>query len=291
MKRRTWCLLLVLTLTLPGVAREWFRPLYVGREFVNPDLTPQRALRHYRPAWQGQLVLWEGVVKSQAPGRLELSTGAGPVVVRFAREARNLELDRTGYRVAVKGTCRYEKGAFQRLDGQSVILLGPPRGHTRPGPGAQAFFEWWVSFHNPKDPPERVRQIATALVAEAGKNNLDPFLFASLVQIESAFDVDAVSVSGAVGLGQLMPGTAEGLGVDPNDLAQNLAGSARMLRGLIQAWQGSSDNPVALALAGYNAGPNLVADLGTVPAYPQTTNYVYFIGYVHQRMSKFAGVR
>ncbi len=280
-------LLLLVALAVPCWARDWFRPLYTGKEFINPDLTPARALTGFRPAWQGQLVLWEGIVRKHSQGRLELATAAGTVVCRFARETRNLELDRTGYRIAVKGTCRYQDGKFVRLDGQSAILLGPPASSGRPGVGPQAFLEWWLKMHNPNDPPERIKLIAATLVAEARRNSLDPYLFASLVQIESAFDADAVSVTGAVGLGQLMPGTAEGLGVDPSDIAGNLAGSARMLHNLI-ADNAARDNPNALALAGYNAGPNLVAQIGTVPAYPQTTNYVYFIGYVHQRMLRTA---
>lgn len=279
--------LLLLALVLPVTARDWYRPLYAGKEFINPDLTPQKALSRYRPSWEGQLVLWEGTVRKHTPGGIELMTAAGPVIARFAKETRNLELDRTGFRVAIKGTCHYEKGKFVRLDGQSAIMLGPPPSFGQPGTTPQTFFEWWLRFHNPNDPPERIKLIAATLVAEARKNGLDPYLFASLVQIESAFDVDAVSVSGAIGLGQLMPGTAEGLGVDPNDVAGNLAGSARMLRNLIQS-NSRSENPRALALAGYNAGPNLVAELGTVPAYPQTTNYVYFIGFVHHRMLRAA---
>lgn len=280
-------LVLVLLLALPAAARDWYRPLYQGKDFINPDLTPQKALSRYRPQWQGQLVLWEGTVRKHSPGKLEIITAVGPVTATFAHETRNLELDRTGYRVAVKGTCRYVNGKFMRLDGLSTILLAPPAAFGRPAPGAEGFFEWWVRFHNPNDPPERIRLIATTLVSEANRNQLDPYLFASLLQVESAFDVDAVSVTGAIGLGQLMPGTAQGLGVDPATIPGNLAGSARMLHNLL-ANNSSSDNPQALALAGYNAGPNVVARLGTVPAYPQTTNYVYFIGFVHQRMVRAA---
>ncbi|MEW6281898.1 MAG: lytic transglycosylase domain-containing protein [Candidatus Eremiobacterota bacterium] len=282
------CLLLALSGAAP--AREWYRPLYAGREFVNPDLTPQRALGDSpRATWNGQLVLWEGVVRKHECARktcLELATAAGPIRAVFKTAARNLEIDRTGYRVAVKGYCRFQKGRFTHLDGRSVILLGPPS-PPPPAGAAEDFLTWWLGFHNPQDPASRTRAVARALVREAGNNELDPYFFASLVQVESAFDQDAVSVSGAVGLGQLMPTTAAGLGVDPYDPDQNLAGSARMLRRLIQAWQ-HTENAEARALAGYNAGPNLVAELGTIPAIPQTTNYVYFIGYVHQRMSKIA---
>lgn len=90
-----------------------------------------------------------------------------------------------------------------------------------------------------------------AIRAAATKYGVDPDLLTSLVWTESSFQPDAVSPVGAVGLGQLMPGTARSLGVDPTDPIQNLDGSARMLSGLIQDF-GRVDH----ALAAYNVGPN-----------------------------------
>ena len=60
-----------------------------------------------------------------------------------------------------------------------------------------------------------------------------------------------------------------------------------MISRLIQDWD-ANDNPRAMALASYNAGPNLVRQVGGVPRYSQTTNYVYFIGYVHKAMTRSA---
>lgn len=289
-------LLMLLCLSSPALAREWYRPPWGGREIVNPDLTPARALRHGAKAgWNGQLVLWEGRVASHALqgglDRLVLRTAAGEVPVRFTRRALNLEYDRTGYRVAVKGRLQVSRGRVTGLEGLSIILLDTPAVWSyreflgaRP-PDVESFLAWWIGFHNPEQPTEDVARVASHLVKAARENGLDPLLFASLVQIESAFDQDAVSSSGALGLGQLMPFTARELGVDPRDPAQNLAGSARMVSGLVRDWQGS----YAPALAGYNCGPNLVRRLGgQVPNIPQTANYVYFIGYVHQEMSRAA---
>lgn len=90
---------------------------------------------------------------------------------------------------------------------------------------------------------------------------VDPRLLTALVWSESGFDPAAVSPAGAVGLSQLMPATAEGLGVDPTDPAENLAGGARYLSDLISRFGG-----VELALAAYNAGPGRVAAAGTVPS-------------------------
>ena len=87
----------------------------------------------------------------------------------------------------------------------------------------------------------------------AARAGLDPDLLTSLVWTESSFHPESVSSAGAIGLAQLMPGTAASLGVDPHDPAQNLAGGARMLAGLIAKY-----GRVDFALAAYNQGPNAV---------------------------------
>lgn len=295
-------MLLLLPSPAPATAREWFRPAHAGRHIVNADLTPARALQGpARAGWGGQLVLWEGRVQEHVlqggKDRLVLRTSGGDVPVRFSRRALNLEYDRTGYRVAVKGYLQVSGGRVTGLEGRSVILLEPPRiwgyeewlqGRT---PDLASFLAWRIGFHNPEEDPDRVQQVARALVDEAERNGLDPLFLASLVQVESAYDVDAVSTSGALGLGQLMPFTAEGLGVDPKDPVQNVAGAARMIGGLVREWEHLA-NPRAAALSGYNAGPNAVRRTGgQVPSIPETTNYVYFIGYVHRDVSKAAKAR
>lgn len=94
-------------------------------------------------------------------------------------------------------------------------------------------------------------------------------LLGALVWSESGFDPDAVSPAGARGLAQLMPGTADGLGVDIDDPADNLRGGARYLRNMLDRF-GSVD----LALAAYNAGPNAVTRAGGIPPYQETQTYV-----------------
>jgi len=94
-------------------------------------------------------------------------------------------------------------------------------------------------------------------------------LFLRLVQAESAWNAAARSHKGAIGLAQLMPGTARLLRVDPTDPDQNLDGGARYLRMMYDkfgSWR--------LALAAYNAGPEAVQRHGGVPPYRETRRYV-----------------
>ncbi len=110
---------------------------------------------------------------------------------------------------------------------------------------------------------------APAIGEAAERHGLDPRLLASLVWTESDFQPDAVSRAGAIGLAQLMPGTAAGLGVDPHDPAANLDGGARYLREQLDRF-----GRVDLALAAYNAGPGRVAQAGGVPHIAETQAYV-----------------
>ncbi len=117
--------------------------------------------------------------------------------------------------------------------------------------------------------PERGRTWLPAIEQAAARHGLDPRLLASLVWAESNFTPDAVSHAGAIGMAQLMPGTAEGLGVDPWDPYQNLEGGARYLSAQIDRF-----GDVSHALAAYNAGPGRVERAGGIPNITETQNYV-----------------
>ncbi len=117
----------------------------------------------------------------------------------------------------------------------------------------------------------RGKYLSTAQSA-ARKHGVPVDLFLRLVQQESGWNPGAISPKGALGLAQLMPGTARRLGVDPNVPGQNLEGGARYLRKMYNrfgTWR--------LALAAYNAGPEAVAKYGGVPPYKETKNYVRII--------------
>jgi hypothetical protein len=101
---------------------------------------------------------------------------------------------------------------------------------------------------------------------------LEETLLHAVVKAESAYNVKAVSKAGAVGLMQLMPGTAVRYGVtDRTDAFQSVHGGARYLRDLLELFDGD----LALALAGYNAGENAVLRHGSrIPPYRETQDYV-----------------
>ncbi len=90
-----------------------------------------------------------------------------------------------------------------------------------------------------------------------------------MIRVESGFRPTAVSHAGAIGLAQLMPGTARALRVDASDPAQNLDGGARYLLAQMGAF-----GSLELALAAYNAGPDAVEKYGGVPPYRETIGHV-----------------
>lgn len=108
--------------------------------------------------------------------------------------------------------------------------------------------------------------------AAARKHGVPEDLFLRLVQQESGWNPHARSHKGALGLAQLMPGTAQLLGVNPHDPKQNLEGGARYL-----SWQYRKFKSWRLALAAYNAGPKAVEEHGGIPPYKETQNYVKVI--------------
>lgn len=105
--------------------------------------------------------------------------------------------------------------------------------------------------------------------AAARRHNVPEDLFLRLVRTESNFHPAAVSSKGAIGLAQLMPGTARLLKVNPHDPRQNLEGGARYL-----SMQYRKFGDWRLALAAYNAGPGAVEKHGGVPPYKETQLYV-----------------
>ena len=106
--------------------------------------------------------------------------------------------------------------------------------------------------------------------AAASKYGVNANLLRAIMKNESGGDETAVSGVGAIGLMQLMPETAAGLGVNPHNPQENIEGGAKYLRQMLDRYNGDERK----AIAAYNAGPGAVDDYGGIPPYAETQNYV-----------------
>lgn len=117
---------------------------------------------------------------------------------------------------------------------------------------------------------KRSSTTSDAIASAALAHGLDPGLLKALAWQESRGRMSAVSSKGALGVMQLMPGTAAELNVNPANELDNIRGGALYLRRQLDRFGGS----VPLALAAYNAGPGAVTRFGGIPPYRETQNYV-----------------
>ena len=113
---------------------------------------------------------------------------------------------------------------------------------------------------------------------EIGRSlSIDPALLMAIAKVESSFNPKVVSPKGALGLMQLLPATAELVGVrDPFNPLENLKGGALYLKRLLEEFK-----DLHLALAAYNAGPEKVRAYGGIPPYPETQQYVKTVLYYY----------
>lgn len=144
---------------------------------------------------------------------------------------------------------------------------------------------------NPRLTSSEADTISRSIIGFSLRYQIDPRLVCAVILAESHFRIGATSHSGAQGLGQLMPSTAAGLGVnDAYDPVQNIYGSVRYVKGMLDRMSGNKDfneltwYDLALALAAYNAGPNAVKKHGGVPPFRETQNYVRRVTSIYKQL-------
>lgn len=151
-----------------------------------------------------------------------------------------------------------------------------------------------IMMTNPRIESENALYFAIVTARAARRNALPPlFLGATLLQ-ESAYNPYAISISGAIGIAQFMPGTAADQNVNPFDPYASIDAAAQLLGGYVSYYRGFRErggrgDAYALALAAYNAGPGAVAYYHGVPPYPQTRDYISLIRYRWDRMRGYEG--
>lgn len=229
-----------------------------------------------------------------------LNAAFASTVARWEAQQRALQ------QAKVQAQAKSQKSAASRPPTRGTSLNSransPARSPQRPNPAPDwntfranlglyvPEYAQFIRSRNPRLSQQEADQIAWAILRFSAQYGVDPRFIVAIVLVESGFNPDATSRKGAAGLGQLMPGTARGLGVvDPYDPIQNLHGTVKLVRGHLEKYWAQTGDPngwehVILALAAYNAGSGAVRKHGGVPPYRETQNYVRKVIRVYKQL-------
>lgn len=156
-----------------------------------------------------------------------------------------------------------------------LVVRAPAEAQSIAGDARVARYADALGTANARLPLAARRDLAERVLLLSSYYKLDPCLLGALVSVESAWRARAVSPAGALGYGQLMPGTASALRVDPLEPYENLDGTARYLRRMLNRFAGRDQlTRMQLALASYNAGAGAVERYHGIPPYRETRAYV-----------------
>ncbi len=169
-----------------------------------------------------------------------------------------------GWHIMIQNVDLYKSNKIQQASGSEASTV-------QAGQGTQAFSEVLDAVHTEKKEAVDTNTMEDIFIRASEKHQVPINLLKSVAKAESNFNPDAVSHCGAQGVMQLMPSTAEGLGVkDAFDPEENIMGGAKYLSMMLNQYDGD----VKLALAAYNAGSGNVAKYGGIPPFKETQAYV-----------------
>jgi len=206
---------------------------------------------------------WEAAHQAALARTLPFVTDARP-----ARPTRRPRVEASDYRGHPAGT----------LSPRALAIYAPYRGLVR---------RW-----NRRLSEADVDKITTSILYFSDVNNIDPRLVVATIIAESDFDIRSTSRAGAMGLAQIMPDEARGLGVtNAYDPIQNIGAAVHLLRGHLDKYGGAPANAgvipfdqIALTMAAYNAGPGAVRKYHGVPPYRETRRYIARITALYRQM-------
>lgn len=137
--------------------------------------------------------------------------------------------------------------------------------------------------------PKGSAWMAKTILYYSGQYKMDPLLVTALFDQESDFNMAARSQTGAIGIAQLQPETAAGIGINPVDPAQNIEGGIKYFSTQLERFKQSVGGTPTYAIAAYNAGPEAVAKYQGVPPYSETQYHVSRVTEIYKQLGNAMG--
>ena len=263
MKRYLHCTALICALLAAAL------PLNTARAYVDADTSYGMALRHHHPT-DGRARNYRVAMLLYCRADTDGHANAAYAIGLLFAGGLGFKQDQARAYAWFK-----RAAALGHPEGSSMAKLFRQRGKRG---SARCPNGWGRTARAKLYAPQEIRALVTDL---APKYGLDPKLVLAVIQVESAYQADAVSSANAQGLMQLIPATAERFGVrDAFNPAENINGGMRYLRWLLKHFGGD----VTKAVAAYNAGEGAVRKYGGIPPYRETQNYVRKIRRLYQKL-------